>query len=146
MLVHHLKQLLLRKRACLVPKAGLDRPLRKMPVMSATVAEVAVKHAMYHAKLYLQTPTSSATERPAAYPIWAWPLRSHHLLHQSAPAMTDKSWTLILAPGSPVQLLKPSILLHGLAMNTTMALERLTYLKKVAVELPPANCHVEVSI
>ena len=39
----------------------------------------------------------------------------------------------------------PSILLHGLAMNTTMALERLTYLKKVAVELPPANHLVEIS-
>ena len=130
MLVHHLKQLLLRKRACLVPKAGLDRPLMKMPVMSATVAEVAVKHAMYHAKLYLQTPTSSTTERPAAYPIWAWPLRSHHLLHQSVPATTDTSWA--------------SILLHGLAKNTTMPV-MLTWVKKVAVELPPANRIVGVS-
>ena len=118
----------------------------KLPAMKAKVAEVAVKHAMYHAKLDLRTPISLTMERPAEHPIWAWLPWSPHLLHQSAPAMTDKSWALILAPGSPVQLLKPSILLHGLAMNTTMALERLTYLKKVAVELPPANCHVEVSI
>ena len=118
----------------------------KLPAMKAKVAEVAVKRARYHATLDLRTPISLTMERPAEHSIWAWLPWSPHLLHQSAPAMTDKSWALILAPGSPVQLLGPSILLHGSAMNTPMAMERLAHLEKVAVELPPANCHVGVSI
>ena len=105
-------------------KAGLDQPLMKLPAMKATVAEVAVKHAMSHAKLDLQTPISLSTEHPAEHLIWAWLLGPHLPLHQSHPATV----------------------LCALASHTRMAPKKPTCFDKVAVELPPANRLVVVSI